>query len=499
MRKAFVACVALLCAVGVQAEERIIRPDAGPVRVQMDAVPIAALVSMLMRDVLKVPYSIAPEVLRDTRPVSVNLTLPRDDLPVSVVRYLRGLGLSVNLSGGTVFVNKAGASGASMQASGQTVAGDFTRGIEFQSPVGQAPISAPSAQAYAPAFPPGVGASHIAGTEGGDAGPQGRGDILIIKPAFRSVDELAQLLEPLFPNVKIAFRTGSAPKDQQVVGQVSPDVLAVTGEPKDLERLRKVVKAVDLARPVVSVRAVIVQVSSSSNSGSALSAVVNFLGGKLQLGLSVAAAATAPDNFVKLTTPNISAVIGALRSDGRFKVVAEPSLLVLSGSTATLNSGAQVPTLASVSYDSNGTPVRSVVYRDSGVTLTVAPHVRAGEIELDLRQERSSFAQTETGVNDSPTLNKSSASSRFAIAQGETVAVASLGERSTANGRSGLFERFMPVRSSSASESQLVVLLTAETLAAERKGEAEFLLLPFDGEKAAAETERSDGRRRPAA
>lgn len=463
----------------------IIEAPAAPIRVQMDSVPIAALVAMLMRDILKVPFSISPDVLGDTRPVSVNLSLPRDQLAVGVVSYLRGLGLNVQLIGGTVFVTKGSGAGA-VQPS--------IRGIPFQSPLEppQAQLGDPATQYSPPTFSMSGGPPDaITGTSSWVDG-----DILVIKPGFRSVGELADLIEPMFPAVKIAYREASEPKGQEIVGSVDTDVLAVNGSEDDLGRVRSFVEVLDVPRPVVSVRAVILQVSSTLTKGSALTAVANFFSGKLEVGFN-SSNANSSDNYVRISTGNLSAAVSMLRSDGRFRVLAEPSLLALSGSTAMINSGAQVPTIGSVSFDGDGRPVRSVVYRDSGVSLTVTPRVRAGEIEIAVQQERSSFARTETGVNDSPTLNRSTSSARFSMTPGSTVALASLDEHSDTSGRSGLFERFMPLRSSSLSASQLVILLTADLAPVERPGGPLFYELKRNSDRPRAD--RSGATDAPAA
>lgn len=449
-----VAAVALVTASPASAE--IERAPSAPVRVQLDAMPLGGLVTLLMRDVMRVPYSISPDVLSDGRPVSVSLVVPRNDLPVRIVRYLRGLGLVVELNGGTVFVSKR-----PMGAPAADMGSPLDPSMSMQPP------------SPAPAMPSAGPASSV-------VQKPIDGDVMLVRLAHRSPAEIAPLIEPLFPMATLAYREGSAPRDgETIAGQLEPDVLALTADGPTLDRIEAFVRAMDQPRPVVSVRGVVLQVASSSSSSSALSVLASVLGGRVQV---QANASTSPgDTSLRIVTGGLNAVLSAVKGDGRFKVVAEPALSVSSGSVATLNSGSQVPTLGAVTYTENGAPIRSVVYRDSGVTLTVRPVVRLGEISMDVTQERSSFAKTQTGQDETPTLNRASVTGRFALSPGDTVAFASLEERTESDQRSGLFGGLFSAKSRDKSDAQLIVLLQADVSADRRSAEPDFQRFPARG------------------
>lgn len=445
---AFLAC----SATPAGAADTIVRAPSAPVKVQLDSMPLGALVTVLMRDIMGVPYVIAPEVLNDRRPVSVNLSMAREDLPVHVVRFLRNMGLNVELRAGTVYVAKQPipAFGASTTPSFNPLAtpalnqpGDFV------------PSSAPQLLARDPRFETGRGEK--------SAGPvmlEPDADIAVIKPAHRSPVELGEVLRSIIPTLTVATRSDVAPQGAGIAPTLSPDMLVVSGSELAVKRAVALVQLLDKPRPTVEIRAVVFEVRNTKQSGSALSVLANLMGGKVQLG-SLADAATG-DHFLKIAAGGLKAALSVTKGDGRFKVVAEPSLAALSGSSATINSGSQVPTVGSVTYSEDGTPVRSVVYRDSGVSLTVAPTVRGGEIEMAVTQERSTFVATETGVNDTPTLNKSTSSAHVAIRPGETIAIAGLDERSDGNSRRGLFGGLLGARSKEETTAQLIVLIQAD-------------------------------------
>lgn len=440
----------------------------GPVRVQLDSMPTGALVTMLMRDVMGVPYVISADVLADQKPVSVNLVMPRNDLPVRIVQFLRSLGLVVKLAGGTVYVSHK-----------PLAAGDMAPSM---------PSSAP--QGFASSFSGGSGAIGAPeAPEGNLAGSRSRPimsavrdeplpTVAVIEPAYRAPAELAEILRSVLPGLSIAAREASQSQGDRVVDRLEPGTLVISGPKADIALASELVKSLDRPRPKVSIRAVLFEVRTSKSRGSALSLLADVLGGRLSIGSF--AGETGGDQFVKLATGGVSAVLSAVRGDGRFQVVAEPSLSALSGAEAAINSGSQVPTIGEVTYADNGQPIRSIVYRDSGVSLKVAPTVRRGEIELRVTQERSSFVRTSTGVDETPTLNKSSASSVVAIAPGETIAIAGLDERSDEKNRQGLFGGLLGTNRRDETSSQLLLLIQADVLTDERSGSTDIRMLGVD-------------------
>lgn len=440
----------------------------GPVRVQLDSMPTGALVTMLMRDVMGVPYVIAPDVLSNTKPVSVNLVMPRSELPVRVVQFLRSLGLVVKLRGGTVFVSATpiseyGPAGFS-SVPPMSQFSQAQSGQPFAAPASPYLAPMPSLDAHAPASSPITAVAD-----------EPASFVAIIEPAHRSPAELGEIVRSVLPALTIAVREGSAPQGDRIVDRLDPTVLVLSGSKRDISMAQQLVRSIDKPRAAVAIRAVLFEVRTSKARGSALSLLADVLGGRL--GLGVNAGASGGDQFVKIATGGVSAVLSAVRTDGRFQVVAEPSLSALSGASASINSGSQVPTIGEVTYSENGAPIRSVVYRDSGVSLSVTPTVRRGEIELRVMQERSTFARTENGVNDSPTLNKSSASSVIAIAPGETVAIAGLDERSDNSSRDGFFGGLLGSRNREQGSSQLLLLVQADIAPDARKGEPSILVL----------------------
>lgn len=426
------------------AQDTVTQAPSMPVKVQLEGIPTGALVSMLMRDVMKVPYVIAPEVLADKKPVSVNLVMPRRELPVRVVRFLRGIGLSVEIEGGTVYVTRR-----SIQSPTRSSV------LPIGSPLSTPAVSPPVA--YAP--PPSAARSENGSVSLNDPPqPEPETVIAIIRPAHRPPLELAEVISSLLPGLTVSSRNDPRAEGAQVVQRFEGDVLAIGGEQRDVDRAVSIARALDKPRPQVEIRAVLFEVRNTATRASALSILADVAGASLE----ISTGPSVGNQIVRFSTGGLQAVLAATRSDGRFKVIAEPSLAALSGSRATINAGSQVPTLGAVTLAEDGTALRSVVYRDSGVSLTVAPVVRSGEIELSVEQERSSFARTTTGVDDSPTLNRATASTQLALRPGETVALAGLKENSDGEGKQRALFGLLGGRTSEKTEAELLLLIQAD-------------------------------------
>ncbi|MDD8511337.1 type II secretion system protein GspD, partial [Escherichia coli] len=137
-----------------------------------------------------------------------------------------------------------------------------------------------------------------------------------------------------------------------------------------------------------------------------------------------------------------------------------------SGFQASFSVGEDVPVLGNVSYEGDKA-VQSVEYRSSGVIFNVLPYVRSDVIDLNISQELSNFAKTDTGVNNSPTLIKRSISTAVSVKDGDIILIGGLAENKTNDTDTGL--TFMPswfsTKSSEKYKTDIVVVLQARKVA----------------------------------
>lgn len=297
-------------------------------------------------------------------------------------------------------------------------------------------------------------------------------DLLIYSVRHRASKYLSDMVKRVMNVDQLGTRGITAPQGitassaPEVSGSASQqfdrsalDQIAYACKPAECVRIRKLLEQLDTPEANVILRAVIYEVATSSNEGTALQIAAQiFRGVSVNLGTTLAGAAT-----LQIKRGGLDALLAALDMDSRFKSLSRPSVRVKSGSTARFSVGSQVPVLGSISYDKNGTPVQSVEYRNSGTIFTVTPDIRAESIDLNVMQELSSFAVTTTGVNNSPTLMQRTANSTLTLHDGEVIVFAGLEEEKDDSAKTGLFG-FTLSNKAGRSRSEILLFIEAQKI-----------------------------------
>jgi len=130
----------------------------------------------------------------------------------------------------------------------------------------------------------------------------------------------------------------------------------------------------------------------------------------------------------RTTGGNISAVLSALSKNTKVNVLSSPHVMVTDNQTAKINVGASVPVAGSSTLTNAGVSVvTSVNYVDTGVVLSVRPHINAGGlVTLEVSQEVSDVVETKTSGISSPTINKRAAQTIVNVQSGDTMVLAGL-------------------------------------------------------------------------
>lgn len=139
---------------------------------------------------------------------------------------------------------------------------------------------------------------------------------------------------------------------------------------------------------------------------------------------------------------NISAVLSALASNTKLNVISSPHIMVTDNQVAKINVGSSVPVQGQSTYTGSATTpvVTSVVYVDTGVVLSVRPHINSGGlVTLEVSQEVSDVQEgVTTPTLNSPTINKRSAQTTVAVQSGDTMVLAGLIKDDKNAGSSGM-------------------------------------------------------------
>ena len=128
----------------------------------------------------------------------------------------------------------------------------------------------------------------------------------------------------------------------------------------------------------------------------------------------------------------VRAVMNLLEKSGNSRILSTPRLMVRSGEKASIDVGAEVPTITSqaTAPDLGGIQpsiLQQVQYRKTGVLLEIAPVVHSSQrVDLQISQEVSESAETTISDIDSPTIFSRRLQTALSLSDGEPIIMGGL-------------------------------------------------------------------------
>ncbi|SPW34110.1 Pullulanase secretion envelope pulD [Edwardsiella tarda] len=364
-------------------------------------------VALLWTQVLNKPFMMAPELVNDSRLITMHIS-PEIDEREFITRYLNNMNIKISSKNGVDYI------------------------YSYTPPVPQEPVKS-----------------------------------FVYTPRYRTVEYLHQALSGLgqFPAAQQAVQGMNGEQSFQPVSSgarfisASGDVFVFRGTSQEVDLVRQLLPQIDVRASEISVTGYVFEVQTSERNGSGLALAAELLSGKFNIRLG---GASGLDNFIQFSSGSVDAMYELFRTDSRFQVLSSPRLRVVSGKEAVFSVGSDVPVLSSVSYQDK-VPVQSVEYRSSGVIFRVKPTVTQSVIGLDVSQQLSNFAKTDTGVNNSPTLIKREVATSVSLNDGDIIVLGGLAENKTSKARTGF--SFLPKSFGSDSDelakTDIIVVLQA--------------------------------------
>lgn len=148
-----------------------------------------------------------------------------------------------------------------------------------------------------------------------------------------------------------------------------------------------------------------------------------------------------PRNILTYTNNNfdISAMLDMLITDKKASILAEPTLMTLSGRSASFNAGGEIPYQTNTTTTTGTTP--QIEFKQYGIALSFTPTIIGQSIHLTLKTEVSDpDTSLRIGVvgNEIPAIRKKEAKTTVVLGDGQTLMIAGL----LYNKRSATNERF---------------------------------------------------------
>jgi general secretion pathway protein D len=238
----------------------------------------------------------------------------------------------------------------------------------------------------------------------------------------------------------------SSLENVRVVADEDNNALMIHATGKQYDLIKTALEQLDVVATQVIIEASILEVSLTDELRYGLEWSFNNNIGDDYDGVGVLAAAAggptaiAPGFSYAITNSvgDIKAVLNTLSEESLINVISTPSVMVLDNHTAYIHVGDQVPTFDQQTESDGGRITQSVVYKDTGVKLTVMPSVNAGGlVTMDIEQ-----SVTDVGPIDAATgqraFNERNIMSRVAVRSNESVVLGGLIRENASNTESGI-------------------------------------------------------------
>jgi len=228
----------------------------------------------------------------------------------------------------------------------------------------------------------------------------------------------------------------------------------ILATPEDYKLIKETIDKIDIQPRQVMIEGLVASINLTDNLSLGLSYVFktqfkispdSIMKGAIGLNTGNLNAESLPSSgftFVGTVGDDVRAVINALATQSRAKVIAAPHILVTDNREARIQVGQQVPIVTSTSYDTTVTSSRTstIQYKDIGIILKVTPQVNeSGLVALDIAQEVSTYSTIELGLNETTIiLNKAEATTNVVVKDGETIIIGGLIREDTDKSRSGV-------------------------------------------------------------
>ncbi len=231
----------------------------------------------------------------------------------------------------------------------------------------------------------------------------------------------------------------------KIVPNVEDNSLLILATPEEYSVISNALQQMDTPPKQVLIEATLAEVTLNDD----LKYGVNwfFESGSNEVTFSNAASGGIASSFPGLSyvytgSSSKKAVLNTLSSMTDVNVISSPKLMVLNNRVGELQVGDQVPVVVRSAQGiagENAPIVNSVEFRDTGVILNITPHInKGGSIILEIEQEVSEVAETNSSGIDSPTIQQRKIKSTVSVNNGETIALGGLIRESQSYNKSGI-------------------------------------------------------------
>lgn len=251
----------------------------------------------------------------------------------------------------------------------------------------------------------------------------------VYKPLNRNASELAELLSKLKSNL-------AKDSNLTVVLDKTRNQLILNAEPKVLRTILKLLKRLDTLPKQVLVETTIAEVTLKDQLQYGLEWYLRNGGYLKGEGGTLGALGLGAAGFtysLVTRTDKFKMMLNAFAKKNLINILSSPHLVVVSGKSANINVGTEVPVISSevsapdIANSNKPSILRNVQYRNTGVQLSIQPSIISEDaVELKVNQSVSDAQTNNLSKIDSPIILNRSLSTDVVVRNGESVVLGGL-------------------------------------------------------------------------
>ncbi|MDT0602809.1 secretin N-terminal domain-containing protein [Thalassotalea castellviae] len=288
----------------------------------------------------------------------------------------------------------------------------------------------------------------------------------LIGGGFNEVSNSTSASNQNTTNERRRVRSASSADIKMVVDERANSIIFFTSG-EEYQQLLPLINRLDVLPKQVVLEVMIAEVVLSDEFKSGVEFSLSNLGAAKVGGFNLTSGTSGLSYVLSGTRGQVS--LELFQSNSNVNVLSRPSLLVRDGVTASINVGDSIPTVGETIFDANGTSRTSVVYRDTGISLSVTPTVNArGVIIMEIDQQTTGQADGGVSVAGSPVISERNIQTEVIAESGQTIVLGGLiKENKTKSDSSVPFFSSIPLvgklfdsQKDSTTKTELVVLVT---------------------------------------
>ncbi|PID73456.1 MAG: type II secretion system protein GspD [Desulfobacterales bacterium] len=285
------------------------------------------------------------------------------------------------------------------------------------------------------------------------------------------------------PGGEGAPAAGAAPASSgKTLVRIIPDVvrnaLIIEAVPGIYDVISGILRQIDVLPRQVLIEATIAEITLDDSTE--LGVEWNFTkSGKSETGLLSAKISGDGLAYTIGLTDKWTTALSALANKNQVNILSAPVILASDNKDAKINVSTKVPVVTTeYQYESDTQPIfqTTVQYRDTGIILTVTPHInQRGLVSMDISQEISEQAGgVEAGGQEYPSFYERSINTSLTVKDGQTIVIGGLMKETWDEGNTGIpFLKDIPVlgylfgkTSSTVNKTELIVMITPRVITA---------------------------------